>query len=288
MVVTPDTLRLHLDTVKQHFHIVKLSDWIQLKRNGKKLPANACAITFDDGWADNYEFAFPILKELKTPATIFLVADMIGSDKSFWPERLAALMTTIATSYPQHWGHTELQWLQEHPDLYRFNKTPPTSEEISALIACLKNFSDQEIHNRISHIEKELQIEVSKPDASLLNWQQVNEMVNSNLIEMGSHTCHHIRLNAETPSGQIKDEIVNSKKIIEKHIGKAVETFCYPNGDTCPEAIEQVKQNYTCAVTTKAGWNSQQSNAHMLHRVGIHQDNTADKIAFLARISGWM
>ena len=288
MVVTPDTLRLHLKTVKEHFNIVKLSDWAQLKNNNKTLPANACAITFDDGWADNYEFAFPILKDLETPATIFLVAEMIGTNQNFWPERLVFIMTTIATHYPQHWGHAELLWLQTNPELYRFNKTPPTNEEISALITCLKNYSDQDMHDRLNHIEEVLQLDINKPAPSLLDWQQVDDMVHSDLIEMGSHTCRHTRLNENTPATQIKDEIVNSKKIIEQHIGKPVNIFCYPNGDTCAEAREQVRKNYHCAVTTKAGWNTQQTDAHMLHRVGIHQDNTADKTAFLARISGWM
>jgi peptidoglycan/xylan/chitin deacetylase (PgdA/CDA1 family) len=297
MMVTPDTFKLHLELVKQYFTIVDLSDWIELKNSGKSLPDKACAITFDDGWADNYQFAFPILQELQVPATIFLVADMIGTTQNFWPERLAIIMTAIATRFPQHWSHAELAWLQ--PDgQYQFNEVPPGSEEVSALIGTLKAYSDQEMHERLTHVEKVLQLDVSGDDVndspvSLLDWQQVDEMLASGLIKIGSHTCNHIRLNDSTPSEQLHDEIVNSKQVIEKHIGEknigeTAATFCYPNGDHCPEAVALVEQNYTAAVTTKSGWNTQQSNMHLLQRVGIHQDAAADKTAFLARISKWI
>ncbi len=287
MMVTPDTFRMHLEQVKKYFNIVNLADWVATKEAGKQLPDKACVISFDDGWLDNYQFAFPILKDLQVPATIFLVADMIGTQQSFWPERLANIMTTIATNHPQHWSHAELAWLQ--PDgCYQFNENPPSSEEISALIASLKTYSDHEMHKRLTHIEEVLLLETNDNPASLLNWQQVDEMLASNLITIGSHTCNHIRLNDSIPTDQMRDEIINSKLLIEKHIGKPVNTFCYPNGDHCPESIALVEQNYAAAVTTKSGRNTQNSNMHLLQRIGIHQDATADKTAFLARISGWM
>ncbi len=292
MMVTPETFHLHVTLLKNYFTLIKLSDWIQLKQAGKNLPKNACAITFDDGWVDNYEYAFPVLKSLNVPATIFLVADMIGTQQRFWPERLASIMTTIA-SHPQYWEHRELQWLQKNTNFYRFNETPPGSEEISTLIAHFKNHSDQEMHDKLNNIETVLRLDInskvaSEQTASLLNWKQINKMINSNLIDVGSHTCHHTRLNESTPAALIKNEVINSKQIIENHTSKVINIFCYPNGDHCPEADKQVKQHYTGAVTTKFGWNTSNANIHLLQRIGLHQDISADKTAFLARISGWM
>lgn len=288
MVVSPETFRLHLSILKKHFTIVKLSDWIHMKQEGKPLPANACAITFDDGWADNYEFAFPILQEQNLPASIFLVAEMIGTREMFWPERLARLVTTIANNYPQHWKNSELAWLQSNPETYQFSDSPPDNEDISALIASVKHYSDQELHDRITRTETVLQLDTNMHTPSLLDWQQVKEMTDSGLIEIGSHTCRHVRLNNQTSDEQIKHEVINSKEIIRQRTGLETETFCFPNGDFSPFSLEQVKQNYIAAVTTQTGWNTANSEKHLLQRIGVHQDIAQDKTAFLARISGWI
>ncbi len=107
MTVTPETFRDQMKLVKQFFEVVHLSEWLELNGSGAELPQQACAITFDDGWADNYDFAYPILKDLEIPGTIFLVSSMIGGDKTFWPERLISLITTIHQQ-PETWSHKSL------------------------------------------------------------------------------------------------------------------------------------------------------------------------------------
>jgi peptidoglycan/xylan/chitin deacetylase (PgdA/CDA1 family) len=288
MMVTPETFKLHINLLRQYFDIIKLADWIRLKQQGKPLPARACAITFDDGWADNYEFAFPILKQLNVPASIFLVADMIGTDEAFWPERLARLITTVSQRYPQYWSHPELEWLQQDPAHYRFSATPPTQEQLSELIANAKHHTDQEIHQRLDHIDDVLQLEYEPHAPALLDWAQLTEMLESGLIDAGSHTCRHVRLNQHTPKDLLSNEIVNSKTVIEKRTGRTIDTFCYPNGDLCDAALALVKQHYDCAVTTRSGWNTAATDNHLLQRIGVHQDISADRTAFLSRLSGWM
>lgn len=288
MTVSPDTFRNNLETLARYFEFIKLSDWIEHKQNGQALPRMACAITFDDGWRDNYEFAFPILEQAGIPATIFVVSSMVNSHKLFWPERLARIMGTIAEQFPERWDDPSLSWLRHIGTDYTYDKTAPNREQLSRLIAHAKILPDQEIHQRLNQIEKTMDLHIQPQQPALLSWKQLTEMTRSGLIDVGSHTCNHIRLNNKTPLSIIQDEIVSSKKQIEEFTGRQVQTFCFPNGDFSEEALRLVKQHYHGAVTTRRGWNKEQSDNYMLRRIGVHEDIAKDKKSFLAGISGWI
>ncbi len=287
MFVSPSTFRKNLELLPRYFQFMELSEWLARKSAGLPLPKKSCAITFDDGWSDNYEYAFPILQEMGVPATIFLVSNMIGSSEMFWPERLSRTIYKIATSKPEYWLNPDINWLKHGYTDYKFNNIPPTQEELAQLIANAKRLPDQEIHTRLNAIQIDLGSNEIQLKPSLMSWEQVIEMMKSGLIDVGSHTCHHLRLNTQLPQETLKKEIITSKKQIEKQTGTPVKTFCFPNGDFTQEALSIVRSQYLGAVTTKNGWNSNSSDNHLLQRIGIHEDIANDETAFLARISGW-
>jgi peptidoglycan/xylan/chitin deacetylase (PgdA/CDA1 family) len=289
MVVTPESFSAHLCAITQYFEIVKLSSWIERKNQGASLPAKACAITFDDGWADNYEFAYPILRQASIPATIFLVSDMIGTGHTFWPERLARLITSLTSSQMHDWSHPSLEWLRKILDSENdLPKAPPSNEIISRIIARTKHLPDDEIHARLNQAEDELGLTDTRHGPAILDRKQLLEMTSSGVIEAGSHTCHHTRLTGQVPEAVMEAEIRDSRLAIEKLTGTPVTTFCYPNGDYSPKALDIVRHYYAGAVTTRKGWNSVNCDVHLIHRIGIHQDIAHDETAFLARISGWL
>ncbi len=287
MFVTPSTFKKNLETLTKYFQFIRLSEWLERKSNNLTLPEKACAITFDDGWVDNYEYAFPILQKMNIPATIFLVSNMIGTNKMFWPERLARTTAEIAVNKPDYWSNPNISWLTDSRTDYNFTGIPPTQEELTQLIAITKQFSDLEIHTRLDTIQHDLGLDENQYKSSLMNWEQVSKMVDSGLIDVGSHTCHHIRLNNQITRAILEKEIVSSKAQIEENLGRPVNTFCFPNGDYTQDALAIVRQHYNGAVTTENGWNSRKTDNHALQRIGIHEDIANDRISFLARISGW-
>jgi len=86
--LSPD-FRKHLRLLKSRFRMVALGEMVAAWEAGRDLPG-AVAVTFDDGYGDNYEHAFPILKEEGVPATIFLATDFIGTGGMPWHDRVLA------------------------------------------------------------------------------------------------------------------------------------------------------------------------------------------------------
>lgn len=73
---------------KRHYNIVSVDDVLAARRAGRRLPARALLITFDDGWSDNVDFALPRLRRQSVPGLLFVVADVIGRRLAFFQERL--------------------------------------------------------------------------------------------------------------------------------------------------------------------------------------------------------
>ncbi|MFT3929925.1 MAG: polysaccharide deacetylase family protein [Spongiibacteraceae bacterium] len=279
MIVTPATFRQQLRILKSLFEIMPLSEWLARRDSGQPLPNKACAVTFDDGWLDNYQFAFPILREEQVPATLFAVSHMIGTTRQFWPNRLARVLNGAQHGLPVP-GFENLGIIAP-------TQRPLSREALAQTILHLKALSDAELDSRLRTSEDALKLQ---PDDSpaLMNWDNIREMQHSGLVEIGSHTCNHFRLQQSLPVELLAREIRESRSMIEEQTGQPAKLFCYPNGDTCAEALRLVGDTYRGAVTTRRGINRANTAAHELLRIGIHEDIGNSPVKFEAKLSGWL
>ena len=289
MVVYPETLQMHLRTLKQHFEIVSLDDWLERAGQNQSLPKRACALTFDDGWLDNYEQAFPILIQEQAPATIFAVSDMVGSSQSFWPERLSGLLHHGLTEFGGRlFDHPECAWLLELKIPLPISVLELSVEQLDQIISQAKRHPDAVLHKRLDQLAGLLSIDSYRQDMALVNWAQLGEMADSGLVTVGSHTRRHTRLLQGISPETLQDEIVGSRTVIEDRLGRPVRLFCYPNGDASPEAQSLVARHYIGACSTMHGWHRSNADPYMIRRIGIHQDIAYDETSFLARLTGWL
>lgn len=286
MYVTPETFGRHLQWLRECLQPVRLSDWLERVRAGQPVPANACAITFDDGWRDNYEYALPLLRQTETPATLFAVSHLIGTDGLFWPNRLSRLLDAHG---PAAGSDPAFAWLRELAAGLPggIDAALQSADARAELIKRCKSLSDAELKGYLDAAEAAWPVPAPEQPA-LMDWEQLRAMADSGLVEIGSHTCHHYRLNAALHPDIVSAEIRASRLRLEQELGRSVPLFCYPNGDYTDAAAGLVAQHYEAAVTTQRGINMADTPRNKLVRIGMHDDVSASYHGFMARLSGWI
>ena len=285
MYVTPHTFARHLMWVRERLEVVALSDWVLRAAHGRPLPSRACAITFDDGWQDNYEYAFPLLSEAGMPATVFAVSGYVGTQRAFWPNRIARIVSGAPEVVS---GAGELEWMRDVAQTAGLNLShiPADREAFSRLIAACKVHPDAWLHQALDvadSLAPRLQ-----PRRAMLDWEELGHMLQSGVFDIGSHTRTHQRLVEGLDQMVLEDEVVGSRRELERHLGVSPSLFCYPNGDSTPTAESLVAKTYLAAVTTRRGINEASTPRASLYRVGLHEDASRTRPQFIARLAGWL
>jgi peptidoglycan/xylan/chitin deacetylase (PgdA/CDA1 family) len=238
--VTVSVFRNVLEYVASRFDVVPLSDLTQ--RGPGDRPA--AAITFDDGWRDNFDLAFPVLRQLNLPATIFVTTGKIGASQPFWQQELGRLFREAKpTLAHRDYRTTVQQWkmLTEGERGERLRDLGCGAGEERLWSPVGRPFqADQDGLERPSYEER-----------CFLSADEIREMAGSG-IEFGSHTVNHAILTQLSPNA-LRAELAESKTALESIIGRAVDTLAYPNGD-CSDVVVRCAQEtgYRIGCTTRS------------------------------------
>ena len=286
MYVSPETLDLHLNELKRHFELVHLEEWLRRAREGAPLPRLACAITFDDGWRDKYDFALPVLVKHGAPATIFLVSSYIGTTYRFWPNRLIFLLQESIANPGSVDFPRPLRLLVEPVLAGAAGRGELRADDAVRVVEGAKEWDEEEIRSLVEAAENSRGGGAAPPD--ILDAEEVASMASTGLVRFGSHTATHFRLGSRISSSDLQREIVGSRKQLQDLCAQEIALFCYPNGETSPAAIDLVRRHYLGAVTIRKGWHAAGGDPHLIHRIGMHEDVSYSREPFLHRLSGWL
>jgi len=95
-----------------------------------------------------------------------------------------------------------------------------------------------------------------------------------------------LRLGGPIALQELEREIAGSRSQLLDMLEQDIDLFCYPNGETSPEALDWVRRHYLGAVTTREGWHTAGRDPYLIRRIGVHEDVSNTREAFLARVSG--
>lgn len=252
-----------LDWVEEDYKVVTLDE--AAAGNGNLPPGKLpkCAITFDDGWLDNFTCAFPQLQRRGLPATIFLPTRYMGRDRKFWQE-LLWLCTKELKSREDGCAAIEkvarrLPWF------------PPTEGDLTSyrflrrLLLTRPSTEAEEFTHRVAEASG---LANAFPERSFVNWEEVKQMQAAGIL-FGSHTLNHTLLPNASPR-VAEQEIEASREELKARIGYDVAGFAYPWGAVGPGSLGQIrKAGYRFAVTTKPGLVRCSSDRFLLPRVAV-------------------
>lgn len=232
--------------LKHNTLVLSEGELIALAQSQQSLPAMASAITFDDGYRDNYDLAYPILKRLGAPAIFFIPTNR----RLGWWDIIAYLVKKTSRVTIQ---------------------SVPREQAIPHLLRRMKLEPHEKTANLLSELADECGIALPTGTTELMTWDQIRE-VSRNGIAIGSHTHSHRVLATIAPKEQ-REEMQQSKAILERELGMPVRSISYPVGNYqhfTPESQRLAAEcGYALGFSFNTGVNSDQPlAAYDVKRVG--------------------
>ncbi|MBN8730166.1 MAG: polysaccharide deacetylase family protein [Acidobacteria bacterium] len=238
-------------------------------------------ITFDDGYANNYSLAFPILQRYRAKATVFLTTGFVDRRIHLGTDRLDYLVHNAPGDIHEFVWRGQRIRLRENAD--------GPGEEAPGAREFLKRLPFEETHAFLQGLQERIGIHYdwdAVPPALLpLHWHEIRKMHESGLVVFGAHTFSHPIL-SHCPVDVQEFEIGESKRRVEGELGVECTLFAYPNGmreDYTQETKTLLTAaGFTYAFTAEGGHNAAEpQDPYELKRWGTEM-NQADLIYLLA------
>lgn len=253
--------------VSKQYKVVGLAEMLDRLESGA--PEQLMAITFDDGYQDNYRHAFPVLQRYGLPASIFLSTGPIDSREPLWFEQLALALKK-----------TSKEFIELEIDIPRRLWTRTQAERLDAnsrITDLLRGLPDTERRRWLAEILRKLDVKDDERYGKMLTWDEIRVMKASG-IDFGGHTVTHPFVSQLMPE-QLTWEVSECKRRIEAELQAPVAHFAYPNGreEDFRESNKALIRaaGYNAALTTIWGSNYGSTDRMALRRGGPWEENPA-------------
>ncbi len=292
LAVSPDNFEQHLQVLHKTGKLIPVKEMVSSLHH-KAIPNNHICITFDDGYADNYLKAKPLLEKYKCPATFFIPTHYTSGRKQFWWDELESILLCYPslparfslpirnTFFEFDLGNDSMltnTQLRAH-ELWAYPATPPSRrcELYLNIWERIRPLPYQELQSVLQEIKSWASFkEPLDTDNFPMTFPQLDEFTNHPLIDIGLHTNTHPALSYHTMQVQ-HSEISGNKECLESICNKPVETIAYPYGNYNKTTLTVVKQlNLTAAFTTAEKIVSNLTDPYQIGRFQVKNWNGND------------
>jgi peptidoglycan/xylan/chitin deacetylase (PgdA/CDA1 family) len=236
MLISAAMLERHIDFLGRHFSFVSVDEIGEAARHGRAFEKPVAAITFDDGYADVFEHAIPILKRKGVPAAVFVVTDLVGRTAWQVHDKLFHLVEKGFSVWDN--PRRELQDVLNElglPASDILRDRAAAKSPLLAVSALLPNLSLDDVRRLMMSLECHVGNGfVNVPRT--MTWPMLRQLCEDGFT-VGSHTCRHASLPMESPSTR-EAELRSSKQTLEAKLATRIDHFAYPGGQFTPDVVE--------------------------------------------------
>lgn len=235
--------------------------------NGHPLPQNAYAITFDDGFENNYSVAAPILRELETPATFYVTSSFVDENKMSWIDQIDYAVEQTEQNIIIFMGRQfNLTSHEEKIGFLDFVRQT-AKESRSFFLDKQRYISEVFEQTKVSFCDS-----LDTPIDLKMSWNQVSQMSQDELFTIGGHTHTH-PIMSYLDDEDLSEEIKLNIQFLKEKCLLDVEHFSYPEGlDFCfnEKVIHKLKDaGIKCCPTAIDGVNNANDDLFYLKRVSV-------------------
>jgi len=306
LTVTPDHFAEHLEYIEEYYQPISLPELTIALKSGK-IPDKCVAITFDDGYADNFQNAKPLLEKYGIPATVFITTGYVATDREFWWDDLERILL-LPDRLPDHLELTiqgkKRKWNLTNGEM---KMTENKNKKGSSLWNTTMAYDPSphyviywDLHRLLKPLSHELQDSIISKVAQWagvprtgrathrsLTFAELKSLDKGDLIEIGSHTMSHTMLSKQ-PINIQKEEIFKSKNFLEEALDHEISNFSYPYGgraDFNKTSVDIVKKaGFSTACANYGSTIIRTTDSYRLPRVLVRDWNME---VFSSRIKEW-
>ena len=243
--VSPRNFEEHLEVLATDFNVTHITDLVT--NFDKVAKRKTVCISFDDGYADNYATARPLLKNYNLPACFFIASSFLGTEQLFWWDELAEIILT-APALPVilslqagqlHFsfdlkdcavlGAAEQQKIKS----WKYYDKAPSGRcdlflKLWEMLRPLPSVEQEIIMNELRTWSGHLN-EADDLEKLPMTEPQLQELAKDSLFTIGLHTLHHSALGYH-PAEVQENEILGNQSHLQSILKKKIDILSFPYG----------------------------------------------------------
>ena len=249
-----------------HYNVVSADQVLCSRRGETSLPPRALLITFDDGWADNVDFALPHLRKLGLPGLMFVVSDAVDRKESFFQERIIGA-----------WRRGTLTLERLNAALRELGAEAPAAQpaNVGHLRKSIQTVEGLSFEARATLLER-LSVELADPLRQMITTDELRSLDEGG-VAIGLHGKTHIPM---TRAQDLDLELAGARTEMSQRMPyrAAPNTMSFPHGRfDAPIAAQARQAGYELVFTSVPTLNPVRSSVDwLLGRLGFETDAVAD------------